>query len=328
MNLRRRFVELSLRRMNIDRWAVVYLLASAFYPILKPSVFPSPLTYSALHVLVAGAVWILPPLLRGSRWFVARLLGEVYLPLLFPIFYAELEYLGLIFFDFEKSLDPSLISLEEWIFGYQPSLEWSRAWPWPWFHELMEFAYFSYYFLSASFVALVFLARGVAKDQRWNVVRDFVRDLSTTMLICYTLYTIFPAWGPKYFRAGYVEVGGWFFTHIMLHIHEHAALLGAAFPSSHVAGSLIPWWYTWRWFPRHRWWMTTLFVLLCMSTVYNRYHYVVDVMAGLLLGWIVLLVGSDLGDTAREFLERRRLADRFKRAGQLVRRKPRSGNRG
>ena len=86
----------------------------------------------------------------------------------------------------------------------------------------------------------------------------------------------------------------------MRHIHENGAILGAAFPSSHVAASFIPWWHTWVRFPRHRWWMTLLFLMLCMSTVYCRYHYVVDVIAGLLLGILVVYAGRRLGDTARE----------------------------
>lgn len=306
MNIRRKLIELSLRRMDIDRWAVIYLLVSAFYPVLKPSVFPDPWANAALHGTLALAIWFVPPLLRGSRHFVPRLLGEIYLPLIFPMFYAEMEYLGLIFFPFEGSLDPALIKLEEWIFGGQPSLEWSRVWPWPWFHELMEFAYFTYYFLSASLLVLVFTSRRLADQAQWDLVRSFVRDLSLTMLICYTLYTLLPAWGPKYFRAGYVEVDGWIFTAIMRHIHENGALLGAAFPSSHVAASMIPWWYTWVNFPRHRWWMTSIFVLLCMSTVYCRYHYVVDVIAGLILGALVLHFGQRLGDSARATLKFRR----------------------
>ena len=301
MNLRRKLVELSLRRMNIDRAAVVYLLASAFYPVLKPSVFPDPWANALLHGILALAIWFIPPLLRGSRHFLPRILGEIYLPMIFPLFYAEMEYLGIIFFDFENSLDPALIHLEEAIFGMQPSLEWSRAWPWAWFHELMEFAYFTYYFLALTFIVLVFKARSAMDDlQRWDAVRDFVRDLSITMLLCYTMYTLFPAWGPKFFRAGYVDVGGWIFTDIMRHIHDNGAILGAAFPSSHVAASMVPWWHAWCLFPRHRWWMSTLFVLLCMSTVYNRYHYVVDVFAGLLLGGIVMSFGRILGDKARD----------------------------
>jgi membrane-associated phospholipid phosphatase len=303
LSLRKNLVNLSLRRMNIDRLTVTYLLVSAFYPVLKPSVFPDPWALVRLHAGLAAAVWFIPPILRGSRHFVWRLLGEIYLPLIFPLFYAEMKYLGIIFFDFHNSLDPSLIKLEEWIFGFQPSLEWSRAWPWPWFHELMEFAYFSYYFLAASYLVMVFRTRGLSDQTRWDLVRSFIRDLGLTMLICYTMYTLFPAWGPKYFRAGYVEVGGWVFTHIMRNIHENGALLGAAFPSSHVAASMVPWWHTWVNFPRQRWWMTTIFILLCMSTVYCRYHYVVDVIAGLILGSLVMYTSHRLGDSARDNLK-------------------------
>ncbi len=304
MTFRRRLIELSLRRMNFDRLVVVYLIISAFYPVLKPSVFPSPWTNALQHAILATAVWFIPPMLRCSRHFLPRLLGDIYLPLIFPLFYAEMEHLGLIFFDFEQSVDPALIRLEERIFGCQPSMEWSRIWPWAWFHELMEFAYFTYYFLAVAFLVLVFKAKGIAEDERWDAVRDFIRDLSATMIICYTMYTLFPAWGPKYFRAGYVEVGGWIFTDLMHYIHDNGALLGAAFPSSHVAASMIPWWHTWHHFPQHRWWMTAIFVLLCMSTVYNRYHYVVDVIAGLMLGGLVIYTGTRLGDKARDRLYR------------------------
>jgi membrane-associated phospholipid phosphatase len=298
-------MDLSLRRMNIDRLTVVYLLVSAFYPVLKPSVIPDPWALVRLHLGLALAVWFIPPILRGIKHFVPRLLGEIYLPLIFPLFYTEMKYLGIIFFDFENSLDPALIRLEDWIFGFQPSLEWSRAWPWPWFHELMEFAYFSYYFLAAAYLLMVFRARDLDEQTQWHLVRSFIRDLGLTMLICYTMYTLFPVWGPKYFRAGYVEVGGWVFTDIMLHIHKNGALLGAAFPSSHVAASMVPWWHTWVHFPRHRWWMTTIFVLLCMSTVYCRYHYVVDVIAGLILGGLVMYFTHRLGDSARDSLKYR-----------------------
>ena len=108
-------------------WAVVYLLISAFYPVLKPSVFPHPVANAVVHGTLALAIWFIPPWLRARRHFAPRLLGEIYLPMIFPMFYTEMQYLGLIFFDFEKSLDPSLIRLEEWIFGMQPSLQWSQA---------------------------------------------------------------------------------------------------------------------------------------------------------------------------------------------------------
>ncbi len=306
MSFRRTLIELSLRRMNIDRWVVIYLLVSAFYAVLNPTVFPDPWQNAMIHAVLAIAIWFIPPMLRCRSNFFLHLIGEIYLPFMFALFYAEMEYLGLIFFDFESSHDPILIQLEEWIFGFQPSIQWSRIWPWPWFHELMEFAYFSYYFLALSFIFMVFRADGIPEENKWDALRDFIRDLSMTMLICYTMYTLLPVWGPKYFRLGYIDVGGWIFTDIMHSIHENGALLGAAFPSSHVAASMIPWYHTWRWFPQHRPWMTTIFVLLSMSTVYCRYHYVVDVVAGLILATIVLVAGRLVGDRARDSLKNRK----------------------
>ena len=44
-----------------------------------------------------------------------------------------------------------------------------------------------------------------------------------------------------------------------------------------------------------------------MSTVYNRYHYVVDVIAGLILGALVMYFGHRLGDVARDRLKYRKI---------------------
>jgi len=64
----------------------------------------------------------------------------------------------------------------------------------------------------------------------------------------------------------------------------------AAFPSLHVAHSLIYLVYLW---PRQRF-LTTLnilpFVLLCVSTVYLGWHYVIDIPAGALVGVAAILI--------------------------------------
>ncbi len=297
-SLRRVLARLTLARLNLDRWAVVYLVVSGVYPLLKPSLFSDPWPRLWLHAGLAVVVWYLPPLLRRSPHWLLRVAGETYLPFIFPLFYSEMEQLGLVFFEFQSSLDPWFIALEERIFGLQPSLEWSRAWPWPWLHELLEFAYFSYYGIHFLVLVLILRAGRLTPPQRWAAMRAYVRDLSATMLICYTLYTFFPVWGPKYFRAGPVEVPGWIFTRLMEHIHAHGAILGAAFPSSHVAATLVPWWHAWKNAPRSRAPMTVLFVLLSMATVYCRYHYVVDVIGGLLLGWLILWLGARYGEGA------------------------------
>jgi membrane-associated phospholipid phosphatase len=210
-----------------------------------------------------------------------------------------MEFLGLVFHGFHDSFDPYLIGLEARLFGGQPSLAWSQAWPWPWFHELMEFAYFTYYLYAPAVLLLIFFGRGVPKSEQWPAVRAFIRDLGATMLLCYSLYTFFPAWGPKFFSREPIAVPGWIFTDIMHAIHANGAILGAAFPSSHVAGSMMGWWHVWKWFPRWRPAATVGWLLLCAATVYCRYHYVVDVIGGLLLGSLILLLGHHFGETGR-----------------------------
>jgi len=70
----------------------------------------------------------------------------------------------------------------------------------------------------------------------------------------------------------------------------------AAFPSSHVAVALTTLWFSWRYLRPIRWLHTLVAFLLCVSTVYGRYHYVIDVVAGILTAAILVPVGNWLYD--------------------------------
>jgi membrane-associated phospholipid phosphatase len=297
-------------RQGSDWIGIVYALTSGLYPLLNPACFDvvhepgplhGPLPHLAWHLVLAAVIWTVPPLLRMQGRWPLRLLGVIALPLMFPLFYAELEFLGVVFRDFGDSFDPWLIALEQRWFGMQPSLEWSRAMPWRWLYELMEFAYFSYYFFGL--FALVLIWRTGRRDaaRNWALTAAFVRDLVAVMLTCYAWYTFFPVWGPKYFDyqglAGPIPgegLRGFVFHDIMVWIHANGALSGAAFPSSHVAGSMVSWWWGWKIAPRHRVWLTVLWGLLCLSIVYCRYHYVIDLVAGVAWGALVVALTSRL----------------------------------
>jgi len=305
-------------RQGADWIAVVYVLTSGLYPLLNPACFDvvadpgprhAPLPHLVWHLLLAAIILVIPPLLRRQERWPVRLLGVIAIPLMFPIFYAELEFLGVVFRDFGHSFDPWLIQLEERIFGGQPSLAWSRHMPWPWLYELMEFAYFTYYFFGVFALVLIWRTGGRPRDRNWALTAAMVRDLVAVMLTCYAWFTFFPVWGPKYFQylgiAGPISgegLTGWLFHDIMVYIHANGALSGAAFPSSHVAGSMVAWWWGWKVAPRHRWWLTTLWVLLCLSIVYCRYHYVVDLIAGVAWGALVMALTSRLMAMPRDGL--------------------------
>jgi len=296
-------------RRSADRWVVVYLLATAVYPLLNPSIFDqiadagpwqAPLPHLALHLLLAAAMWVGLPWLRCRTWPPARLLGEVAIPMMFPFFYSELRFLQLVFFNLDASFDPWFIELERTLFGGQPSITWSQHAPWLWLRELLEFAYFSYYLFAATALLLIWRAARIETAARWRHTAGLARDFTAVMLTCYTWYVFLPVWGPKYFAkinvVGSVDIGGWLFTDLMRYIHSVGALQGAAFPSSHVAGSMVSWWWIWKLFPRHRWWSTTLWALLCASIVYCRYHYLVDLIGGVLWGGFVIWLCSRRGE--------------------------------
>jgi len=307
-------------RRPYDWYGVLYVLITAWYPLLHPSCFEvvaepgplhTPLGHLALHLLLAALIAVVPPLLRRRAGRVGRVLGLIYLPLLLGAFYNELAYLGVIFRDYGQPFDPFLIDLEQAIFGLQPSLEWSRAWSWPWLLELMEFAYFSYYFFPVIGLALIWLASGRDTPTRWLLSERLVRDLMAVMFTCYLWFIVLPVWGPKYFTylgvAGSVAsegLDGWLFTDIMRWIDAHGALHGAAFPSSHVAGSMVSWWWGWKVAPRHRPWLTVLWGLLCLSIVYCRYHYVLDLVAGVawsaLIMWLLSRFGAGTAERPSE----------------------------
>lgn len=297
--MKRKLSRLSVFRLDIDRWATVYLIVSGIYPLLRPEICPHPYIRATVHILVAVFVWFAPALLRKSKKTILVFIGETYPPLMFTFYYMEMEHLGIVFRDFRNSFDPTLIALEQAIFNCQPSIVWSQSWNWPWFHELMEFAYFSYYLLPMIVMFLIFKHQAISNNLRWGKLRAFIRDLSATMLVCYTLYTFFPAWGPKYLQLEPINVDGWIFTDIMRYIHSHGAILGAAFPSSHVAATMIYWWHLWILSPRHRIWISLLFALLSMSTIYCRYHYVVDVLGGLFIGGLIIVLGHFFGEKGR-----------------------------
>jgi membrane-associated phospholipid phosphatase len=86
---------------------------------------------------------------------------------------------------------------------------------------------------------------------------------------------------------------GWFYQAVIF-IYQHFEAEGAAFPSSHVAIALVTLYFTWRYLPRLRWIHLALVIGLCVSTVYCRYHYVVDVFAGMLVAGLLVPLANAL----------------------------------
>ena len=128
--------------------------------------------------------------------------------------------------------------------------------------------------------------------------------------ICYVTYIFVPVVGPRIVYRGLVEqplpqevlpvsdfdppasVQSALFFRIMGWIYSHFEAAGAAFPSSHVAVALCTLYFSFRYIRPIRHVHAVLVILLCLSTVYCRYHYAVDVVAGVLAVVVLLPLGN------------------------------------
>lgn len=201
--------------------------------------------------------------------------------------------------------DPWFIHLEARIFGGQPSLEFMARLPYLPVSELFYAAYFSYYVMIAGVGLALFL-----RDR--SQFFHYVSVVSFVFYVCYVIYIFLPVIGPRIFfrEIGDYRLpadlqpalsptfpasvqGGPFFW-VMAWIYRTFEAPGAAFPSSHVAVGIATVFFSFRYLPSIRWAHLAAVILLCLATVYCRYHYVVDVAAGAAAAAILIPLANRL----------------------------------
>ncbi|MDR1680670.1 MAG: phosphatase PAP2 family protein [Prevotellaceae bacterium] len=195
-------------------------------------------------------------------------------PLAFVVhFYPETYFLNMV--AFPDYLDPEIIRLDRWLFGCHPSTLFCEAAPWAWFNELMNFAYFSYFFVIAGIVInLLWYNRAGAYRTAFILLCSF--------FIYYTLFIIFPTAGPQFYVFDHdtaLPVLGPM-RKILLFFHSIGEQPTGAVPSSHVGIMVIYMILLWQHGRKLFWWILPLSVLLVLATVYIRAHYAVDVLLG------------------------------------------------
>ena len=181
--------------------------------------------------------------------------------------------------------DASLIQLDYAMFGAHPTV-WIEQHISYGLTELMNFAYFTYWPLIPLTALLLWL-----RNQKQFT--EFVFALCLSYSFCYLVFIFFPVEGPYHTLRNLQtvhEMPGWIFTHAVELVEKHGRIHGGAFPSAHVAGSIVALLAAFR-FSRKIGWLVLPFVLgVCAATVYGRYHYAVDIWGGIavaLLGcWI------------------------------------------
>jgi membrane-associated phospholipid phosphatase len=204
---------------------------------------------------------------------------------LIPPIFRELEYL--VHPIHPVDIDPQLIAIDLAIFGVHPTV-WLEQVTFPWLTEYLQLAYISYYFIP------FIVAAPLYRQRQLRAFRALLCALMLGYLGSYLLYFLTPARGPRFYLAMQqkIPLEGLAFTSLLQHTLD--ALEGVqrdAFPSGHTAVALIALGMAARYRPQQVYPLCIAVMSLIVSTVYLRYHYVIDVLAG------IIFAGACLGIT-------------------------------
>lgn len=181
--------------------------------------------------------------------------------------------------------DSLLIGIDRMIFGCDPTV-WLERIASPGLTELLQIAYATNYFLPLILLALLYLNR------RRIPFQFSVFLLTAGYLLSYLGYFLVPAIGPRFTLVHAGELKGLFLRDTLCRlIYFMEACPRDCFPSGHTEIPLITLYLAFR-FRRTLFWIyLPIVALLVSSTVYLRYHYVIDVLAGASLAGAVILLG-------------------------------------
>jgi len=233
-------------------------------------------------ILIIVVVWI------QYKWLTGRVSSLIHLffPLILLIYlYQETDTLNNLIYP--VNLDPFFSRIELILFGRQPSLWFSVIIPYNTFAEVMYFGYFSYYLMLIA-VPLFFFFRKIdetAEKAMFIIINSF--------LLFYLIFIVIPVAGPQYYFTGWPELPkGYLFGSVIRWIQQMGEAPTAAFPSSHVSVCLILIIFCYKFERKLVQYMIPIAVLLILSTVYIRAHYVVDIIAAFFITPVIYWISN------------------------------------
>jgi membrane-associated phospholipid phosphatase len=240
---------------------------------------------TALIVLLALGWWKH----RDLRWGLLKTLTVVRIALPFCVLlmiYRALNFYIPLFSPIDR--DHWLMAADEWMFGTQPSL-WLQSFVTPWLTDWFSFVYMAWFPMIFITLLLLYL-----KSQQ--TVTAYVTSALFSFYIGYFCYTLVPAVGPLYTLADQytVSLTGGALTDLQtgVVVQKDLAVPRDVFPSLHTAISCVMFWYIAKYRRRWIWMYAPMVISILISTVYLRYHYVIDVIAGILLAVFTCYFGE------------------------------------
>jgi membrane-associated phospholipid phosphatase len=278
-----------MRRLNppagltVTFLGIIILLVILFYPR-----FPHGWQLLARFIpLAILAVLVSEATRRWAEIKLVRVIGD-FSPIFFVIVIYEL--LGGVIPFLRPDADNLLIRIDLILFGVHPTV-WLERFLTPWVADILALAYASYYFIPAVLITILY---------GWGKEREFSLAISTLVLgyyLSYLGYIALPAIGPRFTLASVQQVplqGGAILNSVVNTLNTIEGNPRDCFPSGHTQMVLISLWFALKYKRPLFWVCLPLSGALIFSTVYLRYHYVIDLAAGFIFAGITLLLGPRL----------------------------------
>ncbi|MGO8992685.1 MAG: phosphatase PAP2 family protein, partial [Polyangiaceae bacterium] len=206
----------------------------------------------------------------------------------------------------ERTVDGDLLALDLRVFHVEPAVAWDKFVT-PITTEWFAFFYFGYFLLLSIHVLAFMLA---AKSQ--FRLAHFACGIFMVFCTGHLIYTLVPGYGPYHFLAGTFqhELSGGPFWHAVQATVSAGGALKDIFPSLHTACPTYFALFSFRYRKvapfKYTWIVTTFCALqIIVATMFLRWHYLIDIVAGITLAIFAVTVSEAL--VVRDAARRERL---------------------
>jgi hypothetical protein len=239
--------------------------------------------FLAVNLGTMAGVLLLRPLFRRADRGVLWILRHWYPVTFYGVFFFECGALvpALNF----REWDVQLANFDHAMWGGNPVDFFARL-HLPVLSEYLQFCYALYYFIPLTAGGQIMYRLGVKR------LSDGIAITSVAFYGSYAGYFLFPAVGPRFFPPFEKGLSGlWSFDYIRTFLANSEGRMHDCMPSGHTSVTLITLYFAWR-VHRPTFWAILPFASgLVISTMYLRYHYVIDVVVAIPFTVLSLFVG-------------------------------------
>jgi len=261
--------------VDFARWTTTltasYLAITAALIAILGTTVPGRVWLVVVHLTLSGSLLILNRARRPAG--LLRVVRDWHPLILFPFLYKEVERLAPVLGDWR--LTAAIPAWESALFAGQPSLYLSERLPFVPLSEYLHFCYLSYAIVIPSVAAYWYVSG------RRAAFGELLLLLSTVLLGSYLFFILLPVDSPYYLsqRLG-PPLSGHLFFNLVHQMSAHGGARGGAFPSAHVSGAVVVSLVAWRHQRQLAYLLVPITGSVMIATVYGRFHYVLDALAG------------------------------------------------